>query len=1337
MKTIAINEINKNNNQNNVSFKGHNAYLTDTGFKRHKFFLPFDSNKYDAYIEFKGFTQENGEWIATTQATTVPLPPEGINVRNNTLFSKSDATGYRFVLKEKTNPSNKFYKIDAGILSNPLAKNAESNFSILLNNRTISPENKLTKQVMPDLLPGFSMKQYNDATYELNFEPKKRLEALNMLRNHGNKLGGNFAGIIKMLPVWKREGYTKLVGTPFTKDEVSSHLYWTENPYQISNNLGTLEDFKTLQIELFKNGMNFIADGAFVNQGIQGVMFRNLLKHGSDSPFLHWFKAPGLIDGDLKLGAIPNNPKAREHFRFRLVNLPVRIVEREGFLRLVANTEYNSKKPSYIQLYDKRLVKKDELYDYSDLLTKYASTPTKNPYEIVDHEDLTQLLAFEVNPKSYSEKIKKIFDKLPKTERTYKNTDLIENLLKFPNFSLTTKDKGGIDLWDGNMDIAKLNFYIGNTDQKVINKSKNIADRISTSEQMNKSVYEVQDFTLKAGKYWTKLVADAQFEYVLGLFKDADPTTMDYMRIIRRNVQNGNLPKKTEEVITEDVVKNVIKRMYVSPYTRPKMESVHNELVEMVRKNVMETPFAMFEFSPDLGAVFASPLISRYARNEDELNQSRYEEHITDYTHINHFDKSNAYRKMNNYLFDELSPFINDVICKMNVMKAETEPYNLTNDLNVLDVTEIGYYMLPIIIPDLVKYVIAKSMNPKAEIYVNDKTGQMRITPKSFSDVSLKSLGISGSPEEEASAVVDVLKKGTKNLEKNGEKDKLAKLFLKRIENISLDKIKMAEAIIDRTQAGLGWRIDAAKDIGNIDALRSGNDNDEELLNKLNDFWGKFNDTVKSVNRNAYTTAEITDFDVVVKTKTGEFKNPVDAEAKFIERSGLNNTANYMFFFSLLRDLFAFDAEGGFKKGEFNNIESLKDKLIKGWNDECHGFLYQYPDDSIANSYTFVGNHDKPRVLHLFALDMNLFHSDFSSSDHIDRAAKVLNCNVEDIDIGNISNKAISMGEKLREAFKDCGLFTKEIETAIAQLASGNYKGEKFNAEAFGARDFRFVVKDVFDVAMSLGYKPKNRKKETAMVIETILAPSMDKMESVYKMLVTLPGSPTDFVGDKEGSSGYETKSNNVFQQNRNIVPFEWANGIIKYQEFNGDERKFVENYYANMTKIGRLRNKKELSALKAGDTVTLPLQDARAYSEDGTKLYDTKVAATFRYDDTGSQVICLYTTAGADGKEDNKTKMVRPRVDMDKIILNDDSNWKCGLKGGLKVGDYFKNENDPRALYKVYLENGQYVLRRINNNNNLKNTVSILPKDKNTAILYKCNVKQQETIPAQFSLYR
>ena len=36
-----------------------------------------------------------------------------------------------------------------------------------------------------------------------------------------------------------------------------------------------------------------------------------------------------------------------------------------------------------------------------------------------------------------------------------------------------------------------------------------------------------------------------------------------------------------------------------------------------------------------------------------------------------------------------------------------------------------------------------------------------------------------------------------------------------------------------------------------------------------------------------------------------------------------------------------------------------------------------------------------------------------------------------------------------------------------------------------------------------------------------------------------LPGSPTDFAGDRVGATGYETKAKNYHQQNRNIIQWE------------------------------------------------------------------------------------------------------------------------------------------------------------------------------------------------------
>lgn len=1356
MKTIAING-NYNIRKNNVTFKGHSAKLDEDGFKEHKFFTPYDPNKYTAEIEFVSFKEKNGNWIPNSEPKSLKIPPNGVIINNYDLFAGQKAVGYRFVFKSKENPEKIFYKADSGIVSNPLSSNPKDHFSILLNNRSLLPENKLTKQVMPDLLPGFSI-EYGDAgSHCINFNKQARLKALNSVRTHGNKMGGNFAGIIKMLPSWSEEGYTKIVGTPFTKDEVSSHLYWTENPYQISGAMGTLEDFKTLQVELFKNGINFIADGAFVNQGLQGTMFKNVLKHGENSPFFHWFKASGLKDGDLKLGAIPKNQKAKENFRFRLVNLPVTIVEpnrnrssKEKSLmrpeevtamKLENNPNFDPKKPSYVQLYDNRLVTSKELNATNTLLNKYSILNTKNPYEITSHDDITQILTFEVNPTNYAKRIKSLFLKTSDNEKYFTNNNFIEKLLKFPYFSITTKDKGGVDLWDGNMDIAKLNFYTGNTDQKYINKFSNNTDKIIEADKMDRAIHQVQDFTINAGKYWTKVVADAQTNHILNLFKDTKLNTDAILKKIAKETQSGgNLPKLAKEVMTREVVDNILSNAYTPVLKKHKMPDTDSEILYFVQYLIMQTPFASYEFDQDLSAVFISPYISGYSVDKGEETMDRFEEYVEDLAQMESLNKgefTNAYRKMCDYIYDNLSLFVGGVLRRINELNEINAPCNLTYDPMSFKIKDYGQYVIPFLVPEITKYAIVKSLKPDADIEIDEETGEIKFDPKTLSEISLKSLGISGTPEDEALAIIQRLEKGTLKLRKDNEKEKLAVVLQKRLEKMPIEKFKLAEAIIDRTGSGLGWRIDAAKDIANIDAIRSGNDNDEELLNTLCDFWGKFNKAIKSVNRNAYTTAEITDFDQVVKTKN-EFKNPVDAETKFIERSGLNNTANYMFFYSLLRDMFAADAEQGYTLGEFNKINKLTEKLIQGWGTECHGFLYQYPNDSIANSYTFVGNHDKPRVLHVFALDMNLFHSDFSSKEHVDRAKKVLSHDKDmKIDPYHLSSKAIAMGEKILSALDKCGFTDTYLKKAVSQLSNGYYKDEKFDADAFGSRDLRFAIKDVFDVAWELGYKPEDKDEQISKVLEVILTPAMDKMETVYKMLVTLPGSPTDFVGDKEGSSGYESKSNNIHQQNRNTVPFEWVNGALNINEFDGNKKDFAKNYYIRMTKIGNLRNIKELSALRNGDTISLPLQDGEVFvkneQNENAKSHDTKVAATFRYDEKGSQVICLYTTEGAAGTDLNQKTMNRPRVDLDKIVLTDNSNWKSGLKGGLKEGDLFKNINDDKATYKVCLENGKYVLR---NADSYFTKISILPEDKNTAILYKYEPLPQPVMPAHFVLY-
>lgn len=1222
---------------NPIAFKGHKLYADTQGEKRHKFFLPYDQTKYTAAIELRKFKEVNGKWLPfedDPQIRSYPLPAEGKEVVDYRLFNRGDnvITGYRYVLSPKNNPSAKIYHVDSGVVTNVLdPSNSAEHFTLLFPDRTILSDNGLTKQVMPDIcFPGYVM----DEDGKLQFKNSVRERALNSVRNHANRLGGTFAGIIRMLPVWRDEGYTKIVGTPFAKDELSSHLYWTENPMQLSSNLGTLRDFKNFQIELFKNGINFIADGAFVNQGLQGVLFRNVLRHGENSPFFHWFKTSGFSNGGLKLGVIPANEDGMKNFAFRFVNAPVVVQEdKNSNLIFPSNNDFDMKKPTYIQLYDKRLIREQDLKDNQNLIKEYARTNTENPYEITNHEDVTQPVAFEISPAVISNNIKSAKQNFNKDEMKFSSDVFVESFLAFPTFRLTMKDKGGVGLWDGNMDVTKLNFYIGNTDQEIINadyiikspiESLSNRAKLSISKSINKyiPVYnpdieltlndnlkpkiqelgraasQVRDYTVQAGKYWTKLVADTQLEYITDTLSGiTDATAENYQKKIKEEIQKGNLPAKLEGLMTKEVIDSALKDEYkvlidevlkcnkfkertdkIFPPYRGKLWDVpvsrelgnkgtRLEAQLFITSQIMDFPLDSIEFNSDLTGVLASPFLSKRGIYPGEAEKSRYDLFFSDkpgldidsikHRSLVYCEYPELYKESDKILSEEFEQYVQDVIKEINeklpdtqkliyedLMNKSAENLGLTGDPfddddEIKDtrtnnyLTTYGRMILPLLIPEIVKYAVITSLKPDAKVSINSSNGKIDYDTKELGDISLISLNISGSPEEEAKQVLKKISAGLKRgVTENGRHKRalLGEALFNKCKKIMPHQLKVAKAILDKSESGLGWRIDAAKDIGNIDALRTLNDNDESMLSEITDFWGIFNRTVKEQNPHAYTTAEITDFDKIVTSNGDVFNNDVQAETKFIERSGLNNTANYMFFYSLLRELFSRSSENG-GAADFNQPRKLYDKLITGWANKCHGFLFQYPGDSVENSYTFMGNHDKPRVLHTFAIDMELFHSNVEvlspdkNSNKLKTAAKRVLLLNSDRELNKIKSvKALAMGDRLISAFVETGIIsegdkTAPIRVAIAELARGCYKGKNFDADAFGTRDFRYVIKDVLDVAEYNSGKIEKRDEYFDKVLENILAPAMDKMETAYKMLVTLPGSPTDFVGDKEGST--------------------------------------------------------------------------------------------------------------------------------------------------------------------------------------------------------------------------
>jgi hypothetical protein len=257
----------------NMSFSGHKKSLDKTGYVKHDFFYLFDPKKYNCEVELYNINKDkNGNFsVAEKDAPAVSFEmkdgKQSVDMSEVSEITSDEGFAYRFKLTDKQT-GKESYAYDNGTLIGLLdLENTDNKYNVVLNNRATINKNGPMQLIMPDgYYPGVVN---NNGKMEIN--EALRAKALVSVRNHANKLGGQFAGIIKRLPEISKEGVSRIVGTPFTKDSISSHKYWTENAFQVSPDFGTEEDFKLLQEELFKNDINWVSDAALVNEGFGGV----------------------------------------------------------------------------------------------------------------------------------------------------------------------------------------------------------------------------------------------------------------------------------------------------------------------------------------------------------------------------------------------------------------------------------------------------------------------------------------------------------------------------------------------------------------------------------------------------------------------------------------------------------------------------------------------------------------------------------------------------------------------------------------------------------------------------------------------------------------------------------------------------------------------------------------------------------------------------------------------------------------------------------------------------------------------------------------------------------
>ena len=568
-----------------------------------------------------------------------------------------------------------------------------------------------------------------------------------------------------------------------------------------------------------------------------------------------------------------------------------------------------------------------------------------------------------------------------------------------------------------------------------------------------------------------------------------------------------------------------------------------------VEDYIKEFPLQSIETNPNLSAVFSEPKF-----NEELLSKDT---------------------------FEKIQTIVNDVIDE-----AIPNEYKQDNDYRV--------YVTKLYTPTILKNIYAGALCPNA--IEDDGT----INQNEMKKVSLNSLNAANAttPEEERKIVIRKITNGI-NRETT---EKIKQKMKKDLQNIDLNGFKLAESIVIQGKAGLNWRFDAAKDIGDLDSVRDKTASFKSIMDGDNQFpgvkqfWTKFISNAAKYNPSLYSIEEITDFwafadkeDMLNKNfdekldawfkslseeeqKIHENQMPYVKEIEFINSTGATTSSNYDAYFNNLTAYLGVDPENGYDKShDAGNIVQLKKRM--------ENFIASVQPNMAILSHMFFDNHDKPRILHTLPINMELFskiNMQYASEEDKKQAAPLLEGRT---DYKRISAKAVAVGllmkKNIDEIYKNDpdkkDKLTKSLINLVNGKSSASPKPNFKRAEAFGTTPYEISTRDIFKNA---GYD--NNEDEIIAFHYNLKKNSMHLQENLWEVMNAIMGTPSIFYGTNFGQTGYETASKNVYVQNRNQAMHE-----LQYKDG-------YRGFYNKINAITELYKQPGLSALRNGFPISL-----------------------------------------------------------------------------------------------------------------------------------------------------
>lgn len=1109
-------------------------------------------------------------------------------------------------------------------------------------------------------------------------------------RNCVNHLGGKLQNITKMMKEFQKAGYRRLVLTPTTSDPMSSHKYWAVNLYQTDKALGTEKDYDDMVSTANKNGINIVSDAAFGKTGIASFQFQDVLLRGKASPYWNYYNVNNLDNDLIDIGVLPEDT---EHVKFKFVNNP-------------NNSDYDPKKDTYVQIYDDRLVS-DEETKSNKLIMGYQNDNVKREEQndLIGAGRAVTPYYFPVNPNELTGGKDKKFN--------------IDNL-EFENYRITKSKYVGFEQWDGMQDLVKEKFFMDNFDNLDFNLTQGDCDT------RQKGCWQVQDAEILASGHATKRVA-----CVIG---EDTAVALHKMNLggkpedILKAMTTGSSPVKSlVETAPNKVDKESIEIVLSGDY-KLKDVDVFSNAKDYLTKELMSVPFETLDVAQSLMAVLSSSAISKRASVECEVGKSRFEvmkgyndgDHdVEPYQNIDSKDLK-SYMATDEMFTQILVPFAQDVLKSIE-----------TDDKKIFDgddLTILGRYAVRYMAPDIFRFAMYKALNPEIKPTVDEAaSGRLyfNLTDEQREGLSLRSLNSFNreKPEYDALNVINSIKSGLENIT-DGDKKELTDALKARFEKYDEASLKLSSMLIDKAETGLDWRLDAAKDVSNINLLRTHQETYANVMDNVTKFWNKFGKAVRSQNTHSYIVGEFTDMGDFVDKNDKSSKYPTDfiAEEEIRKNSRMTSSANYSYLWSL-QEMFCRESAYGYLNGNSSKpTEWLMTRFIPQ-SDWVSNPGYANSDDirNINQSYTFTENHDKPRILSAMALDLGLFNSKFDNDEDRKKAAKVLNGDFktetfDKFDFTKLSAKSIAMGYRLNEALDtlstskqlDASLVS-DLRKAIGELAKSEVPQSN---EAFGVKPFNEAIKDVLEKAESTKDKKEEEKSEIVnKILQPIIEPAASKYLRLYKMLLTLPGCPTDFLGTSMGLTGWEALCKNPYQQCRGAIPDK------------GKLPDWLKKCLLNpVQELQKMKQQTNLNPLVDGDTHALPFANDRykyniAKTMDGKK--DVNLAPILRYNQEGDVIINVYSFDGIN-VDDHLHSVENHDLELEELVIYDPKRAHDPRFSPFQFNTdaKFKLQGDDENVYVVeYKNDGKCVIKKQDGGN-----IKLSSGDMNTSIFYMIN---------------